>query len=40
MMQKDAVGGSGIDKETPVGELVSDIDKLTGGNGIDKPPEA
>ena len=26
-MWKDAVGGSGVDKETPVGELVGDVDK-------------
>ena len=30
-MWKDAVGGSGVNKETPVGELVGDVDKLTGG---------
>jgi len=35
---EDAVGCPSVDKETPVCEVVPDVDEIAGGDGVEVPP--
>ena len=37
-MWEDAVGCPSVDKETPVCEVVPDVDEIAGGDGVEVPP--
>ncbi len=38
MVRKDGKTGSGIYKETPVRNVVFDMDEFAGGDGVEGPP--
>jgi hypothetical protein len=37
-VREDGEGGAGVDKKTPVGQLIGDEDQLAGGDGVEAPP--
>ena len=39
VVRENAVGSTGIHQQTPVRKLVVDVDKLAGGDGVDKTPD-
>jgi hypothetical protein len=39
LVREDGVAGAGVDEETPVRQLVHNVDQGAGGDGVEAPPE-